>query len=343
MSSILDGTLGMGVESTFGTAAVETRWFEIMSSSSLDWDDEIKQGSGLRVGSIVPRSGRRRAGLGSGTMTVKVELLSKGFGLLWSACLPTVVSTLTSGSTYQQLGTLVQSGISLGSRTLQVGVVDTTGASKPHRFTGATVSKWTLEIPAPDSSDPVTLEVEFDLRRAPDVSTALTAPVMPAAPVTIYVSKDVSAVTYGGSVTVPTTTALASGGTSVAYFRSIKIECDNQLGQRPNLSAYAQPSAGLREPTITVDAEFADAVLRDAYLAQTENPFSVTLTTPEALSTGFSTLQFVASATKINKGGIPTFADGEVTVLSGLELGVLDGLVAASPMYVATRTANTAL
>lgn len=342
MSSILDHTAGMGVESTFGTAAVETRWFEILPSSTVDFDAEPKQGMGLRVSSIVPRAGRRRAGLGSGTLTLRCELYSKGFGLLWSAAVPTAVSTLVSGSTFQQLKTLVQSGIGLGSRTLQVGVIDSSGTSRPHRFTGCTVSKWTLDIPAPDSDAAVTLEVTFDLRRTPDTATALTAPVMPTSP-TIYLPRDVSSVTYGGSVTVPTTTALASGGTAVNYVRSVKIECDNNLSQRPNLSAYAQPAAGLRQPTITVDAEFADTVLRDAYLAQTENPFSVTLTTPEALSTGFAQLQIVASSTKINSGGIPTFSDGEVTVLSGLELGVLDGLVAGSPLYVVTRTADTAL
>lgn len=342
MSSILDGTVGMGVESTFGTAVTETRWFEVMSDSSVEFDPEPKQGTGMRVSSITPRSGRRRAGLGFGTMTLKCELYSKGFGVLWSACMPTVVSNVVSGSTYQQLATLVQSGISLGSRTIQVGVINTSGVSVPHRYAGCTVSKWTLDIPAPDSDDAVTLEVEFDLRRAPDTATALTAPVMPTTP-TIYLPRDVAAVTYAGAVVVPTTTALATGGTAVTYWRSITIECDNALSQRPNLSAYAQPAAGLREPTITVDAEFADAVLRDAYLAQTENAFTVTLTTPEALSTGFAQLQVVAPATKINSGGTPTFTDGDVTVLEGLELAVLDGLVAGAPLYVVTRTADNAL
>lgn len=343
MSSVLDHSVGMGVESTFGTAAVETRWFEVLASSTVDFDDENKQGMGLRVASIVPRSARRRQGLGSGTMTLKAELGTKGFGVLWQACLPADTSTLVSGTTFQQNATLVQSGISLGSRTIQVGIIDTTGTSKPHRYTGCTVSKYTLDIPSPDSDSPVTLEVVFDLRRVPDTATALTAPVMPAAGMTLYLPRDVASVTYGGAVTVPTSVLLATGGTAVTYWRSIKLECDNALSQRPNLSAYAQPASGLKQPTITIDAEFADTVLRDAYLAGTENPFSVTLTTPEALSTGFAQLQIVASATKVNSGGIPTFSDGTVTVLSGLELGVLDGLVAASPLYVVTRTADNAL
>jgi hypothetical protein len=343
MSSVLDHTVGMGVESTFGTAAVETRWFEVLPDSTVDWDNENKQGAGLRVSSIVPRTGRRRSGLGSGTITIKCELYSKGFGLLLSACLPTSVSTLVSGTTYQQLHTLVQTGISMGSRTLQVGIVDTSGVSRPHRFTGCTVSKWTLDVPAPDSDDAVTLEVEFDCRRVPDTATALTAPVMPATP-TIYLPKDMASITYGGAVTVPTATALATGGTAVAYWRGIKIECDNNLGQRPNQpSVYAQPSAGLREPTITADIEYADAVMRDAFLAQTSNPFSFTLTTPEALSTGFATFQFVAPAVQINAGAMPTWSDGEVAVFEGLEMAVTDLLVAGSPLYVAVRTSDAAL
>jgi hypothetical protein len=342
MSSVLDHTAGLSVESTFGTAAVETRWFEILASSTVDFDPEIKQGSGLRVGSIVPRSGRRRVGLGSGTMTLKCELYSKGFGLLLSLCMPTSVSTLVSGSTQQQLHTMVQSGIFLKSATIQVGVIDSTGTARPHRYTGCTVQKWTLDIPAPDSEDAVTLEVVFDLRRVPDTATALTAPVMPATP-TMFIPRDVASVTYGGSVTVPTTTALASGGTAVADWRAIKLEVDNALGQRPNLSAYAQPSSGLKEPTISADIEFGSTTLRDAFYAQTVNPLTITLTSPETLSTGFASYQIVAPATMINAGANPTFSDGEVAMLEGVEFAVLDNLTAASPLYIVARTADAAL
>lgn len=343
MSSVLDHTAGLSVESTFGTAAVETRWFEILADgSTVEFDPEVKQGMGLRVASIVPRSGRRRAGLGSGTLTLKCEIYSKGFGLLLSLCLPTSVSTLVSGSQFQQNHTLVQTGLFQKSATVQVGIIDSSGVSRPHRFTGCTVSKWTLDIPPPDSDDLVTLEVEFDLRRAPDTATALTAPVMPTTP-TPYISKDVAAVTYGGSVTVPTTTALATGGTAVTYWRSIKIECDNALAQRPNLSAYAQPTSGLKEPTITADIEYADNVIRDAYLAQTQNPFTVTLTTPEVVAPGFAQMQIVAPAVMINSDAMPTFSDGEMALFEGLEFAVLDGLVAASPLYLVYRTADTAL
>lgn len=342
MSSVLDHTVGLSVESAFGTAAVETRWFELLPDSTVDFDPEVKQGSGLRVGSITPRSGRRRNGLGSGTLTMKVELYSKGFGLLLSLCLPTSTSTVVSGSQFQQNHTLVQTGLFGKSATIQAGVIDTTGTSRPHRYTGATVSKWTLDIPAPDSDDAVTLEVVFDLRRVPDTATALTAPVMPTTP-TIYLPRDTAAVTYGGTVVVPTTTALATGGTAVTYWRAVKLECDNALSQRPNLSQYAQPSSGLKEPTITADIEYADNVIRDAFLAQTQNPFTITLTTPEVVAPGFAQLQIVAPATMINSSAIPTFSDGEVAMFEGLELAVLDGLVASAPLYLVYRTADTAL
>lgn len=341
MSTTLDHSLGIGLESTFGTQVVPTRWFEILPDSEIEWDPEPKQGEGLRVSSIVPRSGRRRAGLGMGTLTVKVELLSVGFGLLWSACIPTYVSTLVAGTTFQQLGTLAQTTPFLPSWSIQCGIVDSAGTVRPHTFAGCTVASWTLSIPSPDSEDRVTLEVEFDARRLPDTATALTAPTMPAAAATIYLPRDVASVTYAGSLTVPTTTALATGGTAIAYARSLEIACDNGLGQRPNLSAYAQPTAGKREVTISGDFEFAAVALRDAYLAQTINSFSVTLTTPEALSTGFAQFQVSAPATAINEGGVPTFADGETVVQEGMELAVLHNITAA-PLYVATRTADNA-
>lgn len=341
MSTTLDHSLGIGLESTFGTAVTPTRWYEILPDSEVEWDPEPKQGEGLRVSSIVPRSGRRRAGLGMGTLTVQVEILSQGPGLLWSACIPTYVSNVVSGATYQQLGTLAQTTPFLSSWTIQCGIVDATGTSRPHTFAGCTVSSWTLSVPSPDSDDRVTLEVEFDLRRTPDTATALTTPVMPAAAATIYIPRDVSSVTYGGVLTVPTTTALGTGGTAITYARSLEIACDNSLGQRPNFSAYAQPTAGLREVTISGDFEFAATAIRDAYFAQTINAFSVTLTSPEALSTGFAQLQVAAPATAINEGGQPTFTDGETVVQEGMELAVLHNVTAA-PLFVATRTADTA-
>lgn len=341
MSTTLDHSVGIGLESAFGTQVAPTRWYEVLPDSEVEFDPEPKQGQGLRVGSIVNRSGRRRAGLGMGTATVQVEVLTQGMGLLWSACLPSYVSNLVAGTTFQQLGSLSQSTPFLPSFTLQFGIVDASGTSRPHTFAGCTVSSWTLTFPAPDSDDPVVLEVEFDLRRAPDTSTALTTPVMPGAGATIYLPRDVASVTYAGSLTVPTTTALATGGTAIAYARSVEIACDNNLGQRPNLSAYAQPTAGKREVTISADLEFAAVAVRDAYFAQTINAFSITATTPEALSTGFAQLQVAAPATAINEGGQPTLADGETVVQEGVELEVLHN-VTALPLYVATRTADNA-
>jgi hypothetical protein len=341
VSTTLDHSFGIGLETTFGTQVTPTRWYEILPDSELEFDPEPKQGQGLRVGSIVPRSGRRRAGLGMGTCTVQVEILSQGPGLLWSACIPTYVSNLVSGATYQQLGTMVQTTPFLPSFTIQAGIVDAAGTVRPHTFAGCTVSSWTLTIPQPDSDDAVVLEVEFDMRRAPDVATALTTPVMPSAGATIYVPRDVSSVTYGGTVTVPTTTALASGGTAISYSRAIEISCDNALGQRPNHSAYARPTAGKREIAISLDAEFAAVALRDAYLAQDINSFGVTLTTPEALDAGFETLQLIAPATAIDEGGVPTYADGETVVQEGMELAVLDNTTQA-PLYVVTRTLDNA-
>jgi hypothetical protein len=78
----------------------------------------------------------------------------------------------------------------------------------------------------------------------------------------------------GGTVTMPTTTAAASGGTEVAYVRDCQITLNNNLdsngwnfggaGKRSRVPAY-----GRRQVTGQLTAEFDATTLRDASLGKT--------------------------------------------------------------------------
>lgn len=340
MASTLDHSVGIAAESTYGTSVTPTRWIQWMPDSSLMWDPQFIQGGGLRVGTFVDRSARRRNGYGRGEITIRAELTSKTFGLLLRSALGTGTSTLVSGSTYQQLFTAGQTGSSLPSLTIQAGIVDSAGTVRPHTFAGCVCMSWSLDTP--EDGGPTIFEATYDARTL-DTATSLTTPVMPADTASDFRARDVSAVTVGGTLTVPSTTVLASGGTAATYFRNLRIECDNALDvDRTVMGARQQPTVGKRDIKLSATAEFSDTVLRDAFINQTATAISATFTSSESLSTGVAQYQIAVPVVKINSGPVPTPTDG-TSVTFDFEGQVLDDGVATSALYVALRTADTAL
>ena len=337
MAALTDVSFGLANEGTFKTYATPTRWYEVYEPD-FDVNKHVKQGQGLRVGSRTPRSARRVLTALDAAGSHGVELTSKGMGLLWESILGTGTSTLVSGTTYQQLFTPA-TGTTVPSRTLQTGVVDSTGTVNAVSYLGSMVDSWELEI----GNDAIaTLKVTWDCA---DYTTAqaYAAQSYPAAP-TLFHFALVSA-TLGGSVTVPTTTALASGGTAATNLRSLKLSG----GNNPSKARFNFGGAGRKArqlitgfaPSGEIEVEYTDNTVRDAYLNETELPLSVTLTSAEALSTGFATFQLVLPAIKLN-GEMPKGPGDDVPVLkSGFD--VLDNLTAAFPMYVVHRTADNAL
>ncbi len=344
MASLLDHSIGIGVESTYGTAVTPTRWYEWSPDSTTDWDPQWVQGGGLRVGTYVSRAARRRNGYGRGTVKLKCEITSKYFGILLRACLGTGVSTVTGTAlTYQQLFTTVQTGSTLPSLTIQTGIVDATGTVRPQTFAGCVCMKWSIEIP--DDGGPAMLEAEFDCRSL-DTTTGITTPVMPTQSATSPVdfrSSDCLGVTVGGVLVVPTTIALATGGTAAEYLRSFKVECDNSLDiERTVMGARQQPTVGLRSITVSGTAEYNDTVLTAAYLAQTSFALSAIFGGEEALSLSTASMSFAIPAVMINSGPVPTPTDGKAVAFD-FEGQVLDNGIAASPLYLVLRTADSAL
>jgi hypothetical protein len=338
MAALTDCSLGLGAESTFGTYVAPTRFYED-AGASLKFDPNRVQGQGMRVGSRLARSARRVTTTKSGGGSTPVEAMTKGMGLLWESCLGTGTSTLVSGSTYQQNFTLTTSSTGLPSRTLQTGVVRVDGTVDAISYLGCRVSKWKLSL---DNGGILMLEPEWDVR---DVTTAQSyaTPSYPSSPQLFHFAQ--GAIAVGGVVTAPTSTALASGGTTAANVLDFEIEGDNKL----NTGRYAIGSSGLKSAQVTtmpeikgkMTVEYTDATLRDAYLADTELALLLTFTSTEALSTGFASLQVVVPALKLN-GDVPSSNEGDVIQLD-VEFDVLDNLTATQPLWIVQRTADTAL
>lgn len=333
MATFQDASLGLVGESTYKTFVAPTRFYE-HTEESLTWEKNAVQGQGLRVGSRVARSGRRVVTSGQGGGDFTVEAISKGMGLLWQACLGTGASTLVSGATYQQVFTL---GDTPQSLTIQKGIPQVGGSVDAISFTGCMVTDWELTF---GNTEIASLKVSVD---AGDYSTAQTyaAPSYPSSP-TLFGFQGATLST--GTLTSPTSTALASSVTSVANVRSGSVSVNNNLADdRFNIGGAgrkSKPTVGLREITGSLEVEYDSSTWRDAFLADT--PLSLVLTySAGALSSGNETLQVVLPEIKFD-GDLPQ-ANGTDLITVSMPFTVLDNLTAAQPIWVVTRTADTAL
>jgi hypothetical protein len=86
--------------------------------------------------------------------------------------------------------------------------------------------------------------------------------------------------------------------------------------------------------------EYTNATFRDAVLNET--PMSLVLTfTGAALTTGTETLQVVLPEVKFDNQLPQT--NGTDLIVQSMNFAVLDNLTAAQPIWVVTRTSDTAL
>lgn len=337
MAALSDASVGTAIESTYGTPVTVTRWYEFLDES-FDYTKSVKQGAGIRVGSKVNRSGRRVVTETSAKGDLSVELCSKGLGTLLQACLGTAVSTLVSGSTYQQNFTL-GSGAIPPSMTVQKGVVRSDGTVDPYTYNGGVVDSFEISAPQGGIASLKAAMIFRDVLTA----TAYAAPSYATSPSLFHFAQ--GAITIGGAVTAPTTTALATGGTAVATVRDFSLKVDNKLGADRftynNSGKMSSPTYGLRDVGGKMTVEYSDATLTTAFMADTELALTLTFTSTEALSAGFAQMQIVLPAIKLN-GELPK-ANGTDLITQSVDFDVLDNLTAAQPIWVVLRTADAAL
>lgn len=333
MASTQDASLGFGVESNYGTGVVATRWAEYLDEA-LDFRKSVKQGLGLRVGGRVARSGRRVVPTADGGGDFSMEATSKGMGLIWAACMGGGLSTLVSGTTYQQVFTFADAPSSL---TIQKGLPQLGGTVDAYTFVGCTVDSFEVDFP---NGDIVKLKATID---AKDVGTAsaYAAPSYVANPNLFHFAGGSIST---GTLTAPTSTTLASAVTLVADVRGGSVIVNrNPKADRYNLGAAgrkAKPTTGLTGITGKLDVEYDSTVFRDAVLNET--PMSLVLTyTAGSLSAGLETLQIVIPEVKFD-GELPK-TNGTDLIIQAMTFTGLDNLTAAQPMWIVTRTADIAL
>lgn len=327
MTTPQDCSVGLGVESVYGTAVARTRWFEFLDES-FNFVKNVKQGVGLRVGSRVARSGRRVVASAEGSGDLTIEAVTKGLGLLWQLGLGSGTSTLVSAGLYQQVFTL---GDAMPSATIQKGIPRADGTVDAYTFTGCMVESLTIDCP---NADNVKVKTSWN---AKDMTTgaAYTAPSYATGP---SVFTFAHGAVYSGALTAPTATALGSAATPVASIRSGSITIKHNLKtDRYNCGGGGRkekPFAGIREISGSLVAEYADTAFRDAIV----NDTSMTLV--KTFTAGADVLQIVIPDVRFDGDIVKASTD---LAMQDIKWTGLDGLTAAQPIWIVCRTADTAL
>ena len=337
MTTPQDCSIGLGVESTYGTAVARTRWFEFLDES-FNYVKSIKQGQGMRVGSRVARSDRRVVASAEGAGDLTVEAVTKGLGLLWQLAVGSGTSTLVSAGLYQQVFTLADVP---SSATIQKGIPRADGT-----VDGCMVESLTIDCP---NADNVKVKTSWNAKDM-TTATAYTAPSYATSPALFTFAHGAI---YSGTLTAPTATALGSaviaaagnsgGGacssvTAVAGIRSGSITLKHNLKtDRLNCGGAGRkdkPIPGNREISGSLVAEYVDASFRDAIVNDTS------LTIVKTFTSGTDVLQVIVPDVRIE--GYIVKASNDLA-LQDIKWVGLDGLSAAQPIWIVCRTADTAL
>lgn len=339
MTTQFDCSIGLKKESVYGTGVTVDKFYEF-TEEDLDWQPTFIDGSSQRYGARTQASDRHVLTKNACGGSITVESMTKGMGALLEAALGTGTSTLIAGSAYQQLFTPTLQN--MPSYTIQKGIPPLGGgAVQPQTYTGMVCNSMQVSV---QNGEIPTFKFDFN-GKSVSTATAYTATSYPANNGLLTFVH--GAITLGGTVTLPTTTALATGGTAVGNVRSVEFTYENGLDEEGyNLGSAGQrgraPVIGRRMLTGTLEVDYNDNVLRDAYLNQTELAMVLTFTGTTAISgANFPTIQFTIPCIRLS-GELPKAAGGDV-ITQKIDFGMYDNRIAAEPFYVAVVTAETTI
>ncbi|MET3635664.1 phage tail tube protein [Curtobacterium oceanosedimentum] len=267
MTTQLDAYVGLGKETTYGTAVTPTS-FLTFTEETLDLTLAVTDAQGMRPGRRTTLNTQRVVTKRSVGGDLTVEATPSELGAVFAAFLGGAVHTLLPGgtATYQHLFT--PSADYLPSFTVQKGIPTLGGGPQvPLTFVGMQASQ--LELDCKNAAIPTAKMtwVGKDLL----TSVAAATPVYPA------VNEEFSfvggSITVGGTVTAPTATTTATGGTPVGTVTDVTLKLDNALDDGGFTlgggGTRQRPAAALlAKLTGTITAEFSDQVFWQHYTNQ---------------------------------------------------------------------------
>lgn len=335
MAAVIDSSVGLSKETTHKTYVAPSRHYEF-NSENLKWTKNPKSGRGIRVGSRVARANRRVVPTAEGSGDFTVDVMSRGMGRLWEAGFGQGTSTeIVTGAT-QQVFTFADSQ---PSYTIQKGVVRSSGTVDAYSFLGCVCSGFEIDSP---NSEIITAKFSWDIADQ-TVAQSYVTPVYPADGQVMHFGLVTAAI--GGTITAPTTTALAASASALTVcVRDFNVQVNSNLDNKRfcygNGGRKSQQVAMTRSITGKFTAEYNAAELRDAYLNDTDVSILFTATGSQLVGANNAALQIVLPVVRLN-GDIPEAGDdGVVTVEHSFE--AFDGLT-QQPMTLVAVTADTAL
>jgi hypothetical protein len=310
MTSPQDTGVVWATETTYGTYVAGTRGGEPLGDSlAQSFNKNVVQGQGLRVGSRFPRFARRVVPNSDGTVTLPIEITSKGMGQLFAAMLGSSTVTVVTGATYQHN---FVTGDTPPSLSIQEQVYSVGPTLDPYSWSGCMVN--TAEFTFTNRGLLV-CTITFDCQGV-SVAQSYVAPTYPSSPVNLFHFSNLSINT--GTFSPATTTTLPSCATGSVNIRGGSLKIDRNLINddfRANGAGKKfKPTVGAPAVTGSFDVVYDSTTYRDLVLS--DNTLSAVVTyTAGALSTGVETIAFALPAIRFD-GDLPQPNNDQLVVQS---------------------------
>lgn len=261
-----DCSIGLAAETVFGTYVAPSTHLEF-TSETLQANQEFVQGAGLHAGSITDRFSRRVKGRINPSGDIVCDADSVTITPLLAAAFGS--ATPSGAGPYTRLFT-PPVGDYLPSYTIQKGIPILGGTSvAAHNFLGMVCSQLALSA----ANNAIVSATTSWIGRDMETTTPLVTPAY-AASSELFTFFGGS-LTVGGTVTMPTSTTHATGGTAVANVTDFSLTYANGLSADDGFTfggagkRTRKPALMKRAITGQITAEFDATTLRDASLAGT--------------------------------------------------------------------------
>lgn len=294
-------SIGIGAETTYGTYATPTRWYEI-ESETLTANYVNAEGSGLAAGVLVNRGSRRVRVSQAAAGTVVLYATQKSLGLLLAHMLSSdVVPTVLTAPAYS--ATHVDNGLGAKGKslTIQKGIATTDGTVRPFTFLGCKITQLQLEC---GKGELVKVTITVDARQVVETQP-LVAPTYPTGLIPYgFAGAALKAGTFGAE-------ANAAGITKLTLTIARPLNVDSFYYNNAGLKAEPVQNGKLAI-TGTAETEWVDkTVFADPFHAGT--PFSLIATYTGATINGTTPSSIAVAVPQV-------YVDSDTPVAAGEDL-----------------------
>lgn len=333
MSTQLDSVLTLGREAAYGQTAPRTDALQF-TQETIDYKLTATDSQGMRPGRRTTQPFQRAINKIEVGGDVTTDCYAAQLGIMLEAFMGNAVHTQLPGSdAWQHLYTPQADPLPFYSFQKQVPLLNS-DQLQLFTFTGMQCSA--LELDLKNGADPTIKTTWVGC----NLDTTDTQADVPVYPVDDYIFTFVdAAITIGGTVTPPTATALAAGGTEVATVTDATITLDNGVDSAGfnigGKGARTRPVAALLQKlTGKLTAEFSDTAFWAAYQGQAPLSLVLDFAGPAADGGNPYALQVFLPVIKL-EGELPQVQAGSIVTQSVSFTAFHDVTAGLSSVYAA--------